>query len=487
MKRYWILAGVLSWSLLWAGTCAFAQGSGNDKTWTCLNLLDTQTKQSLAARERFLADLYPLPEAYVNGAAAIRKAFVERWLEELLSGDSEKRTAAAAYLGLAKVKEAAEPVTTLLAGGAVTGRPLWICTRTLGLTGSRESIPLLVDLLESTQKDAQFYARIGLAEIAGVDFGNDTEKWAAWRMADAVRQLRRLIDENYSYYLLCGVDWDAMFTQYGLRMERARTPQEFAEQAAHLLSRTKDRHISVRVGEEVFLGLRKSIFRNYNRRTLKAVLPSLQEHNARVSSASIDSDIGYIQINSWDGDSPETLDAAFAALKEYATRPRLIVDVRANGGGSEGLAQRFAGCFVESPAVYGRYSSRTISAPSGWTRESVRTLRPNPDQPTYKGQVALLIGQGCQSACESFILMMQQTPNCVLIGHKSYGSSGNPREYDLGNGVTVRLPSSKMMKADGSLVEQEGIEPDVFVRTNETDLRTRDRTLEAAIRYLRRP
>lgn len=88
------------------------------------------------------------------------------------------------------------------------------------------------------------------------------------------------------------------------------------------------------------------------------------------------------------------------------------------------------------------------------------------------------------SSCESFLLMMKQVPNCKLIGEKSYGSSGNPKPYDLGNGVTVWLPSWKDLGPDGVCLEGQGIEPDIVVRASAQDLRVRDPVLEAAVRWI---
>ena len=48
---------------------------------------------------------------------------------------------------------------------------------------------------------------------------------------------------------------------------------------------------------------------------------------------------------------------------------------------------------------------------------------------------------------------MKQNPNCKLIGAQTYGSSGNPKPIDLGNGVTVILPSWRDLFPDGSILE----------------------------------
>ena len=91
------------------------------------------------------------------------------------------------------------------------------------------------------------------------------------------------------------------------------------------------------------------------------------------------------------------------------------------------------------------------------------------------------------SSCEAFLLMMKQVPGCKLVGERSYGSSGNPKPTDLGNGVTVFLSSWKAMRPDGTCFERKGIAPDFPVETTGTELLSRDPVLETALKLLRRP
>ena len=91
------------------------------------------------------------------------------------------------------------------------------------------------------------------------------------------------------------------------------------------------------------------------------------------------------------------------------------------------------------------------------------------------------------SSCEAFLLMMKQVAGCKLIGQKSYGSSGNPKPHELGNGVTVYLPSWKAMRPDGTCFEGEGIKPDIAVKTSAIELGDRDPVLESALKFLREP
>lgn len=303
----------------------------------------------------------------------------------------------------------------------------------------------------------------------------------------AISKLRRAIDEKYSYRDLRGVDWDKMFDRYAPLMERARTPRKFAEIAAKMLACTKDMHLWVKIDGETVGGFKRNIKRNYDTHLLKRIIPRWRQHSERVSTGRFDDGIGYMMINSWSVEKPETLKPAFNALKDFSDCRGLIIDVRPNGGGGEGLAQQFAGCFVDERAVYAKHVYRKANSPEGWGQIQQRMLEPNKDRPKYRGRIAVLMGRVNMSSCEAFLLMMKQVPNCKLVGDRSYGSSGNPKPVDLGNGVTVWLPSWKALGPDGACFEGKGINPHLLVRTSKSQFRKRDQVLEAALKFLRRP
>jgi C-terminal processing protease CtpA/Prc len=189
-------------------------------------------------------------------------------------------------------------------------------------------------------------------------------------------------------------------------------------------------------------------------------------------------------IADWSKREEDGIEPAFAALKEFANAPGIIIDVRPNSGGSEPLAEEFAGCFIDEPVVYSKHQYRTPGEPNGFSRPQERILKPNRDKFHYKGRAAVLMGQVNMSSCESFLLMMKQSPNCKLIGQKSYGSSGNPKSYELGNGVTIWLPSWKDLLPDGTCLEGRGVFPDIAVSATEMQLKNSDPVIDAAIKYL---
>jgi len=95
------------------------------------------------------------------------------------------------------------------------------------------------------------------------------------------------------------------------------------------------------------------------------------------------------------------------------------------------------------------------------------------------------MGPVCMSSNEAFLLMMRQAPESRLIGLPSQGSSGNPRRHDLGNGVTVSLPSWIAMTADGRAFEGVGLAPDAVVETRREDFERADPVLDEALAWLR--
>src|SRR5690606_18274437 len=96
----------------------------------------------------------------------------------------------------------------------------------------------------------------------------------------------------------------------------------------------------------------------------------------------------------------------------------------------------------------------------------------------YGGPVAVLIGPSCMSSNESFVLMMATSPRVTLVGEHTYGSSGNPKPVDLGNGVTVLLPSWQDFRPDGVALEGVGVPPGVGVRVRADELAASDPVLE---------
>jgi hypothetical protein len=371
------------------------------------------------------------------------------------------------------------------------GRPRWVDARTvvmpLKLEPDRE-----YQLSINSERFQNFRNVKGQPAVpypirfrTGTGKEEEKEKGAAKKLTErenreAIERLKKAIDEDYSYRDLHEVNWDAAFKSAADGLAAARTPLEFAKRAAALLAPAKDMHLWLKVGDWQVPTFDRRVTTNMNRSSLERAIPGL-DLEGPVAVGRLRDGITYILIATWSGDA--RLDAAYEALGEADATKGLIVDVRPNGGGSEPLAQQFAGCFLDAPRVYSKHVTRRGGAFSS-VRE--RSVGPNRARPKYRGKVAVLMGPANMSSCESFLLMMKQVPGCTLVGQRSYGSSGNPQPVDLGNGVTAFVPSWKDLRPDGTCLEGEGVAPDVEVKAEPRDFAAGDPVLEAAVAVLRK-
>jgi hypothetical protein len=307
--------------------------------------------------------------------------------------------------------------------------------------------------------------------------------------AAAVDALRKAIDERYSYRDRVVRDWGALFKKHEEALIGASTPSAFAREAARMLGAARDIHLSLAVGEARFPTHRAQYQPNFDLELLSKTVPGWQKRSDIVWSGRFDDGVGYLLIASWPGER-EALAAAHAALDEMIDAPALVIDVRPNGGGDELAARRVAGRFVGTETVYSRNRTRDPQDSDGWTEVFNRVVKPS-DAPANskpcKARTAVLIGPGCMSSNESFILMMKHGAGSLLVGDTTGGSSGNPRGIELGNGVTVILPSWEDLLPDGTVLEGRGITPDVEVSFRPARGVASDAVLDAALQRLRKP
>ena len=304
---------------------------------------------------------------------------------------------------------------------------------------------------------------------------------------EAVARLRRAILEDYSYRDRLEVGWAERFCRFSPRLRRAKSAREFAEQAANLLSAAQDLHLWLEVGGQHLPTYVREVERNVAPMRLPRFVPHWRQLNAVAASGRFADGTLYLWLRSWPpADEPrQALRPAYAVLRRASQAGgSLVIDVRANGGGAEPTAAQFAGCFVDQPVCYSKHWRRQMGKFMGPVK---RWLKPNEAGPRYRGRVVVLIGPGTVSSCESFALMMRQVAGCQLVGGRTAGASGNPRPVDLGNGVTIYVPSWQDLLPNGACLEGRGVRPDIMVKADRRSFLTGDPVLEAGLEFLRQP
>jgi C-terminal processing protease CtpA/Prc len=235
---------------------------------------------------------------------------------------------------------------------------------------------------------------------------------------------------------------------------------------------------------------------------------------------SLEGNVGYLRLPSFlqdnkiwgkGGRSPAALQAALEpkktalrqAFAELKGTRALILDLRGNGGGSDALGHFLAHCLCDTKAhpVYYALSTRRSeellalpefaaqankSASPGHER-SLISLLPEKGVQRYQGKLAVLIDEGCFSACDCFLNYLSiAAPETVFVGRPNGAGAGAPRPV-------VTLPHSKMVitfcvmrvwNLNDRLIESRPLIPTVPVKWTREDLmQGRDPDLEAALRH----
>lgn len=296
--------------------------------------------------------------------------------------------------------------------------------------------------------------------------------------------LKIAITKNYSYRNLKELDWEALLEEYKARFLEVETPEKFVSIAKLLLSKAKDKHIWFQIGSRTIPCYINPVSANINPKLVKDLVPDFKKESEIVYSGQFNDGIAYIMIDSWSGSDEKVLEGFYAALNNFSNAPGLIIDVRGNSGGNEILARYVAGCFIDEPKLYAKNINIDLNYPGYFTPVHERYVEPNKTRPQYRGKVAVLIGPAVISSCEAFVLMMKQVPGCILVGEPTQGSSGNPQPYEIGNNITVFLPSWQALLPDETCFEGKGIEPDILVKTTKKDFITSDPVIDAAQKAL---
>ncbi len=170
--------------------------------------------------------------------------------------------------------------------------------------------------------------------------------------------------------------------------------------------------------------------------------------------------------------------------------PGLILDMRQNSGGFGFLADQMAAYFFDEPLVTGNAERYDEKEDTFIIREedARRFILPEPEL-RYDGEVVVLVGPACASACEFFTYDLTLNGRATVVGqYPTAGLGGSVSELRMPAGEQIRYTTGRAVDADGSIhIEGIGVVPSVRVPvTPETLLTDDDVVLQAGIETLDR-
>ncbi|MGB7339832.1 MAG: S41 family peptidase [Phototrophicaceae bacterium] len=153
--------------------------------------------------------------------------------------------------------------------------------------------------------------------------------------------------------------------------------------------------------------------------------------------------------------------------------PSIIIDMRNNGGGSGWLADQMAAYFFQEPLVTGNsYFYDEESDEFIIEEDSADRFYLPPEDLYYGGNVVILVGPNCASACEFFSYNMTLQDRATIVGqYPTAGLGGAVEQFFMPEGVTVQLTITRGVDPDGEIhIEGIGVVPDVVVSVDEDTL-----------------
>lgn len=168
--------------------------------------------------------------------------------------------------------------------------------------------------------------------------------------------------------------------------------------------------------------------------------------------------------------------------------PGLIIDMRQNSGGRGFLADQMAAYFFNESLELGNtglYNEET--GDFYFDERTIDRFYLPADDLRYDGEVAVLIGPNCNSACEFFTYDMTLQDRAAVVGqYPTAGLGGSVEDFLMPENQPIRMTIGRNVDMNGEIhIEGKGVPPTVQVPVNEETLFSEgDPILEAAIDYL---
>ena len=300
--------------------------------------------------------------------------------------------------------------------------------------------------------------------------------------------------ENYPFFHLHGIDWDAVDRRFRPLVTPQTTPDELFSLFRQMLEPLRDSHVVLDVFppgtgrgrdwletplQEVWLHktdpepFEDADFDRANHviesRYLDGKVQSFCSRQIRFGLMR-GAQVAYLGVLSFhqytaDDDLPAALACIKAAADAIFAQPApkgLIIDVRSNGGGEDALVLELASRFTDRRYLaFSKQARLTSEKAVRFTSRQGIFVEQSPG-PKYLGEAVLLTGRHSASAAETFTMaLMGRRPGIRRIGESTQGVFSDVLDRRLPNGWRIVLPNEIYVTEDGKSFDVTGVPPDV--------------------------
>ena len=374
-------------------------------------------------------------------------------------------------------------------------------------SGTPEEFMRVFDRLENPAPgQISLYARGGITRytLERLNDGAPAELLCAGRERAADPRFNfevfwRYFQENYAFFELRGMDWEAVYRTWLPRIDDHTTPEELLEIFRHILVQLDDSHATLQAGEkEISTKRPHALVRHWQQEFdstefLGLYARGIPRLHAEIQARVLDGkgrsalqgqllwgrlrpDVGYMALFSlmdiyggfdqlhfagFEVVNPVYLQALEGALDEVQAdlggMKTILLDVRFNLGGHDGaglaVARRFAGRATPAFTKQARWGG-------GFTAPQTVVVPPAAGEP-FSSRVGLLTSAATASAAEVLVHGMMALPQVLRIGGATRGVLSDMLLMRLPNGWQVSLSNEMYRAADGNCYEGRGVPPQV--------------------------
>lgn len=308
--------------------------------------------------------------------------------------------------------------------------------------------------------------------------------------------LWRELDRYYPLFEVKQVDWDALHREFGEKIGPGTSSDSLWILLCTALERLDDPHVSLHdlKGQRFFNSGLPAFRGNYDPAVVRMryLAPGwrLLGDGRLVVGRIRNSRIGYLAIHSF-ADGPDWSKDMGVFLDSARDLDAVVVDIRANGGGTTEAYQAVASAFVERPTTYMRWATRNGPGHTDFTSRQELSISPIKGRKPFLGSLALLVdGRTASSADHLHWIFKEFLPRTVTVGEPSCGVFGSISAFKtLPNGwrfaYTARIAWSL---ADLPLDQAGSLAPDSLVfNVPQRVVQGKDSALETAISLVGNP
>ncbi|MBI2452744.1 MAG: S41 family peptidase [Parcubacteria group bacterium] len=190
-----------------------------------------------------------------------------------------------------------------------------------------------------------------------------------------------------------------------------------------------------------------------------------------------DGDIAYIRLFQFSEKSARDFQKAAGEIKNSSAK-KIVLDLRNNPGGYLEIAQYIAGWFLDRGQLVVVEDFSSQAKKQEYRAEGPSRLVSYP--------MVVLINEGSASASEILAGALRDNRNVKLVGVKSFGKGSVQELQNLQDGSSLKITVANWLTPKGTLINGQGLEPDVKVEAQEKDLEEgKDVQLDKAIEIVK--